>query len=150
MSDWGVHSNFRIPDTISSRTPRSGRHQPPEGDNNSITGHERFVLAINNIVQVPDGWQCHVCDTHIPGSDYEAWVHTYDDDHRRRRPPKPKRPADLPPCLDVRDYSGAMHCDVCRVRLTNYAAQESHLRGRQHTYRLDEQRRRARNNNDPH
>ncbi|KAF4684096.1 hypothetical protein FOZ60_008214 [Perkinsus olseni] len=111
MSDWGAHSNFRIPDTVPSLTPRSAGNQLLEGDNNSITGHEKFVLAINNIVQVPDGWQCHVCDTHIPGSDYEAWVHTYDDDHRRRRPPKPKRPADLPPCLDVRDYSGAMHCD---------------------------------------
>ncbi|KAF4679129.1 hypothetical protein FOZ60_015474 [Perkinsus olseni] len=150
MSDWGAHSNFRIPDTVSSLTPRSAGNQLLEGDNNSITGHEKFVLAINNMVEVPDGWQCHVCDTHIPGSDYEAWVHTYDDNHRRRRPPKPKRPAGLPPCLDVRDYSGAMHCDVCRVRLTNYAAQESHLRGQQHIYRLDEQRRRARNNNYPH
>ncbi|KAF4749772.1 hypothetical protein FOZ62_010712, partial [Perkinsus olseni] len=142
---------FHIPSTTSNSSAID-EEAAPTGDElcagPAVSPQDQFNLAINHVSNLSGIWFCSICDVTLLEGRLAALNHLDSVEHKKMRSGyQPRKPPNVPEYyyIERNDYSGSVHCRLCRKRLGSVDTWSSHERGRAHVSSLTGLRRRQLN-----
>ncbi|KAF4684099.1 hypothetical protein FOZ60_008217 [Perkinsus olseni] len=122
-SSWGRDCRFHIPSTTSNSSAID-EEAAPTGDElcagPAVSPQDQFNLAINHVSNLSGIWFCSICDVAIMEGRLAALNHLDSVEHKKMRSSyQPRKPPNVPEYyyIERNDYSGSVHCRLCRKRL---------------------------------